>query len=318
LWKLSLCSVHPLCLDWIKQFLANRIQRVKVNSTLSNPVNCTSGTPQGSVISSILFIIYMNDLPSVINHANICLYADDVKLYLPITSPLDSTNLQSDINNLASWCKTWSLRLNLKKCAALDIGPPIFNPFPCNYTLDDLQIATDTGYKDLGVLTSNSLNFNSHHHRIINSAHSRANLILRAFPYSDNQTLCKLFCTYVRPLLEYCSPIWSPHTLENIDLIENVQRSFTRRLHGISSLTYPDRLTATNLPSLEIRRLRNDCVLLYNILHNNLYFPHNMFTFRSDVVTSNINTRGHNQRLFIEHINSDTVKYAFFHRTSMI
>ena len=78
----------------------------------------------------------MNDLPSVIKHSKICLYADDVKLYKPIISSQDIINLQSEIDHLFSWCKEWSLKLNLKKCAVLDFGPHTDNLFPCTYSLD--------------------------------------------------------------------------------------------------------------------------------------------------------------------------------------
>ena len=114
----------------------------------------------------------------------------------------------------------------------------------------------------------------------MNIAHSRANFILRAFPYCNSSTRCKLFCTYVRPLLEYCFQILSSYTLENTDIIEDVQRSFTRRLPGLSSLSHSDRLIETNLHSLELRRLRADLALLHNILHNNLYILRNMFVLR--------------------------------------
>ena len=78
----------------------------------------------------------------------------------------------------------------------------------------------------------------------------------------------------------------SPHTLESIDLLENVQRSFTRRLPGLNNLNYPAKLTFLNLPSLESRRLRKDCNLMYNIMHNKFYTIRNLFDLRSDIVTS--------------------------------
>ena len=68
LWKLSSYSIHPQCIEWIKDFLSNRTQTVKIQSVQSHPVKCTSGTPQGLVRSTILFLIYMNDLSSVIKH----------------------------------------------------------------------------------------------------------------------------------------------------------------------------------------------------------------------------------------------------------
>ena len=138
-------------------------------------------------------------------------------------SSQDIINLQSDIKNLSSWCKEWSLILYLKKCAVLDFGFHTDNLLPCTYFLEGVQIPYSNLYKDLRIITPFNFNFSSHHFRIIiilNSTHSRANLILRAFSFSIISTLCKLFCTYVRPTLEYCSSIWSPHTLGPIDLIE--------------------------------------------------------------------------------------------------
>ena len=134
--------------------------------------------------------------------------------------------------------------------------------FHDNYTLDNVLIPVNTSYKNLGIIVLNNLNFSSDINHLVNVAHARSNLILRAFPFSDVPNRCKLFCTYVRPILEYCSPIRSPYTLVNNDLIENVQRSFSRRLPGLSSFYYLKRLFVTNLPSFEIRRLRYDCVLI--------------------------------------------------------
>ena len=138
------------------------------------------------------FLIYMNDLPSVIKHSKNCLYVDDVKLQEPIISSQDIINLQSAIDNLSSWCKKWPLKRNLKKCAVLDFGPHTDNLFPCMYSLDGVHIPHSSLYKDLGIITPSNFNFSSFHFRIVNSAHSRANLILRAFPFSNISTLCKL------------------------------------------------------------------------------------------------------------------------------
>ena len=50
--------------------------------------------------------------------------------------------------------------------------------------------------------------------------------------------LVRAFCTYVRPILEYCTPVWSPHHIGLDDKIEKVQRRFTKRIYGFSNLSY--------------------------------------------------------------------------------
>ena len=70
---------------WIKDFLTNRVQRVVVNGSESDWSDVTSGIPQGSVLGPILFLIYINDLPDVVE-VLMKLFADDAKLYHTVTN----------------------------------------------------------------------------------------------------------------------------------------------------------------------------------------------------------------------------------------
>ena len=90
---------------------------------------------------------------------------------------------------------------------------------------------------------------------IVAKAHKRGNAILRSFMSRDVDMLTGAYLVYVRPLLEVNSVIWSLHYKQDIDLMERVQRRFTKRLPGYSNYTYNERLTLLNLPSLELRRL---------------------------------------------------------------
>ena len=81
----------------------------------------------------------------------------------------------------------------------------------------------------------------------------------------DLKSLTRAFITNVRPLLEYNSIMWSPYLKQGIDRIEQVQRRFSKRLHGLSNHTYENRLKLMNVTSLEmsLRRLHNDLALCY-------------------------------------------------------
>ena len=81
------------------------------------------------------------------------------------------------------------------------------------------------------------------------------NIIFKNFKNANIYTLTDLFKCYVRPILEYVSVAWSPHSIYLIDLIENVKHSFTKRLLGLYYLNYCDRLSFCNLESLELHRL---------------------------------------------------------------
>ncbi len=67
-----------------------------------------SGVPQGSVLGPILFLIYVIDLPDLLQ-GDVLLFADDVKL---ISARASFNNLQHDLNTAWDWALTWHLPLN--------------------------------------------------------------------------------------------------------------------------------------------------------------------------------------------------------------
>lgn len=118
LLKLRNLKIDPQVLQWIEVFLSNRTQFVSANQTNSPEVPVRSGVPQGSVLGPLLFLIYINDLPSNIS-SSICLFADDCVLYGPLTLYAYVECLQSDLNNISPWCKPWHMELNITKCKVM-------------------------------------------------------------------------------------------------------------------------------------------------------------------------------------------------------
>ena len=76
-----------------------------------------------------------------------------------------------------------------------------------------------------------------------------------------------MFKCYVKPILEYDGIIFSSHCIYLIDLIEHIQRNFTKRLRGLKNKSYNDRQKTCGLKSLECRMLHNDLIFLYKILN---------------------------------------------------
>ena len=93
-------------LNWINAFLTDRNQQVVLNGETSQPQSVISGVPQGSVLGPLLFLCYINDIPTVVK-SKIKLYADDALLYRNINSDEDITILKQDLNSLSQWAKKW-------------------------------------------------------------------------------------------------------------------------------------------------------------------------------------------------------------------
>ena len=126
------------------------------------------------------------------------------------------------------------------------------------------------------------------------------------FHFSDIDFQPFTYKTYIRPLLEANTQLWSPYLLQDIDMVERVQRVFTRYLPGMNRLSYPERLEQLNLQSLEYRRIFFDLLLLFKIIHGvRKLLP---------VCT----TRGHSFKIQMEHSRINSKKYFFTHRTTPI
>ena len=121
--------------------------------------------------------------------------------------------------------------------------------------------------KDLGVSVSCDLKWGRHIAEIVSKSNKILGLIKRVCrDMNDTQTRKVLYCTLIRPQLEYCCSLWLPHTAKDWALIENVQRRATKFiLNYPHDCCYVDRLTSLKLLPLEYRREIHDLTLLFKL-----------------------------------------------------
>ena len=244
--------------------------------------NVSSGVPQGSHLGPILFILYINDLPSVFENSECKIYADDVKIYRSIKSVNDSQLLQTDLNAFNEWCLVNKLFLNIDKCKVINFTRKnVTLIFPYHFDGIVLNIVDKT--LDLGIYIDCKLNFKSHIDYILNRANSALGFIYReSRELSDRYCLRALFYALVRSLLEYACPVWSPIYVIDKTRLESVQRRFLRfalrNLHWSDPLqlpSYDHRLALLNMPSLERHREFIGLSFICNLLNYKVDIPKN-------------------------------------------
>ena len=218
----------------------------------------------------ILFLIFINDLPLVIQALK-KKFADDAKIYKTVTSicMAEVTQLQCAVNNSIDWSVLWKMFFNFKKCKHMHLGNHDMNQ---TYTMrkdqEELPIEKVESEKDLGVIIDNKLTFTKHINCKIKIANRNLGLIFRTFTCIDKDIFLNLFKSLVRPHLEYASTVWCPVFKKDRVAIENVQGLATKLESNISHLPYSERLCALGLPSLEYRQERADVIQVYKILQD--------------------------------------------------
>jgi hypothetical protein len=269
LQKLKKLGFHPDLIAWIKAYLTGRTHFVKVGEQFSETTAAFSGVPQGSVIGPILFCIFIYDLPLVVKHCKIVMFADDVKLYFPIRDNLDAHLVQIDLNAIQKWSIDNQLPVHPQKSTVLHLYPNLYkNCAAAEYTLFDVVLPTVKVQKDLGVLVDENLTFETQMLTTVKKCKQTIGCIKHCFRTRDPPTMLKMFCNIVRPKLEYCSSVWHPHTKGNIKIIEKVQRYFSFCLPTISHLSYNERLELNSMNSILYRRIEHDLVMVYKHLHS--------------------------------------------------
>ena len=124
------CMVHDLLIAKLKaygfglqglrliaNYLSDRKQRVKVGSTYSDCLQTKTGVPQGSVLGPLLFNIFLNDFIYIVEHSEVCDFADDNTIVsCDDTFESVASNLEEDLSQAISWFKTNQIHQNFKLC----------------------------------------------------------------------------------------------------------------------------------------------------------------------------------------------------------
>ena len=156
LW-VSLLGIPKTLISIYHCDLSDYWQRIVVNWLCSDWSNVSSGVPQGTVLVTALFFLYINDLSSGIS-SEVRLFADDTVLFWQICCPDDHHRLQHEFHQLEQWAAKWQMRFAPTKCFVLSVTLRT-NSSHFSYRLCDTGLEEVKYHKYLGVYITSSLSW---------------------------------------------------------------------------------------------------------------------------------------------------------------
>ena len=200
------------------------------------------------------------DLELAIQDSSTSSFADDTRISREIQLTEDTEILQSDLNNVIDWSTANNMELYEKKFESLSYRLPanikrgeqlpFQNDLTTYTTPSGIEIERKGLVRDLGVSLTDNFTWTPHINKMVASARKVASWVLGVFRDRSKVVMLQLYKSLIRSKLEYCSPLWNPSIVRDIETIEDVQRFFTNRISGMSDLSYWDILTALKLQSL--------------------------------------------------------------------
>lgn len=201
-----------------------------------------------------------------------CAFADDLKAYCRVDILDQSQALQATVNKVFSWSQEWGLPLSKDKCRVLHLCKKN-NRYP--YTIGGASLKVANSVLDLGFLITEDLSFDRHCAALANKASFAMHNLFRSLSTTNTAVFLRAYKVYIRPLLEYGTPVFNPHLIKSVKVVESVQNNFTRRLMvrqlGFSYDQIPnsaDRNLNFGLQTLEYRRKCNDAILYHKVIHH--------------------------------------------------
>ena len=228
--KMTSMGVDHKLINIVADFLSQRFMYVRIGNDLSEKKEVMSGVPQGSVLGPLLFVIYVNDIPEMVNSVA-KLFADNLKI---VVNPSNKDCILRDLKLLECWQNTWSLTFNTS------------NHYSCSNTHQKhdfmrTDLPDESFEKGLGVTFDATLKFHYHIDQTILNAKNCLLPWLRVLLSRKATVVSIVYVALVWPHLEYCTQVWAPQPVHGhwskILRIKAVQRLATRSNAGLYGLS---------------------------------------------------------------------------------
>jgi ribonuclease HI len=253
---------------WIAGFLRNRQACLRLDGEVGAKRRLTQGVPQGSVLSPLLFLFYINGVRDVVNpEVGLSLYADDLKTSKSHNDRVQAAlQVEEAVNGIAKWSREAKLTLNAAKCEvaffSMNTNEADWEP---TVVMDGQRLKVNKNPTFLGVTYDRSLSFNKQVDKVVEGVNRRCRM-LSAVAHKDwgwrTELLRKLFITCVRSGMDYAGAAWQPWLSETaMGRLERAQNKALRLVTGQLKSTPVEALRLEAMvPSYATLSKRNSCI----------------------------------------------------------
>jgi hypothetical protein len=322
--KLHHYGIRGLALDLLSSYLSDRFQFTSFDSHLSDRLPVSCGVPQGSILGPLLFLLYVNDIPSSSKHLSFVLFADDTNIFLshPNLNTLTHT-LNKELIQVSNWFKANKLSLNVKKTNYIHFTKKKHNTPATHITIDNTIIHPVDHTKFLGVIIDQNLSWKHHISKTTNQISKNIGILRKLRNTLPKHILFTLYNTLILPYISYSNIAWAitDYTLEQnrcpwtspystrIDSIFKLQKRALRIINN-TDFSSPTKNIFHDLKTLNIFDLNKLQTALFMFRYNKHTLPNsfsNFFKKHSDI--HNYNTR-HAKNYIIASPTSNLIKYS--------
>ena len=257
--KMTEAGIHGKLYNWIKDFLSNRTISTKINNSISSKEVQEEGLPQGSCLSCTLFLLFVNDLPDILQTEK-ALYADDLAMWYSTKHlPIAKNRLNEDLYSLNKYCEQWKLKINCTKTVyTIFTNSPKISKVELNLKVGEERLTKEKNPSYLGVQLDQHMTLNHHMQKIKKKCTRRLQLVKRLASTTwgaDKNTLRQLYLGYVRSAMEYCLPLQCICSKTTRNALDKVQNNAVRHISGgMRSTPIAACEIHTNIEPLDIRR----------------------------------------------------------------
>ena len=243
--KLEMYGVRDGELTWFRNYLNDRRQRVIVGGARSSWHAVGRGVPQGSVLGALLFSIFVNDMPNVVDSSEVNLYADDTTLYYSSKNLSDlKDSAESDAENVSKWIDDNGLIMNSSKtqCMFLSRKGRQCEVAEVRIVHRGEELTSGSSVKYLGVVVDKDLKWKEQVSHVCKKCLATLSKLRRIFPALPVSRIL-LDNALVLPHLDFCSSVW-----------HHCGETLTRRIEKIHN--YAMRLITSSPPRTSSDELR--------------------------------------------------------------